>query len=73
MKNYDLVYRGKINQPSKSQPLNNITGKHCIVVSKDNDPNSEYVTIWFTEGAVHSMVVKREWVSKVELSKVTKD
>lgn len=60
------IYRAVIDQPSTLQPLHNLHGIYCIVV--DDDPSSNDVRIYFTEGDTHSMVVLRLWVSKIKLS-----
>lgn len=60
------TYRAWINQPSNLQPLHEFHGIRCIV----NDCGDIVVTIWFTEGAVHSMVVPRNCISRIYLSDV---
>lgn len=60
------IYRAWINQPSTLQPLHSLHGKVCIV--HDNDINSRNVTLYFTEGDVHSMDASRLCVSRVYLS-----
>lgn len=57
------TYRAWVNQPSKLQPLHGFHGKKCIV----NDYGDTVVTVWFTEGEIHSMVVPRNCVSKLSL------
>jgi hypothetical protein len=54
-------YRAWINQPSTLQPDHALHGKRGIVV---NDTGEDYVTIWFTEGPVHSMRIARLSISK---------
>lgn len=58
------VYRAWINQPSTLQPLHDLHGQHCIAV----DYGDGDVTIYFTEGAVHSMLVSNLCISQIKLS-----
>lgn len=51
----DKISRAFINQPSANQPLHKLHGKWCVV----EDTGKKTVTIYFTEGEVHSMVVPR--------------
>lgn len=57
------TYRAWINQPSTLQPLHKMHGQRCIV----QDTGDRSVQVWFTEGAVHSMQVLRECLSKFRL------
>lgn len=61
------TYRAWVNQPSNLQPLHDFHGKNCIV----NDSGDVTVTIWFTHGPVHSIVVPRNCVSRIHLSAAT--
>jgi hypothetical protein len=58
------IYRAWINQPSTLQPLHALHGVTCIVHDR-GDPS---VTLYFTEGAVHSMEAFRTCISRVYLS-----
>lgn len=58
------IYRAKINQPSTLQPLHDRHGERCIVY----DIGGEFVTLYFTEGAVHSMEASRLCISRIYLS-----
>jgi len=60
----DKIYRAWINQPSTLQPLHEYHGKRCIV----NDTDDKTVTIYFTEGAIHSMMVPRLCISRIYIS-----
>jgi hypothetical protein len=60
-----MIYRAWINQPSTLQPLHHLHGKYCIA----HDTHQGSVTIYFTEGDVHSMDVMRSCISRVYLSK----
>ena len=59
-----MIYRAWINQPSTLQPLHHMHGVKCIV--EDNGGNT--VTLYFTEGDVHSMEAFKICVSRVYLS-----
>ena len=59
-------YRAVINQPSTLQPLHHLHGRYCIAVESDKDRND--VTLYFTEGDLHSMTAFRHWISRVKLS-----
>jgi hypothetical protein len=61
------IYRAWVNQPSTLQPLHSLHGIHCIV----HDTGEKVVTLYFTEGDLHSTTAFRECISKIHLSKVT--
>jgi hypothetical protein len=58
------LYRAWINQPSTLQPLHALHGTHCIV----HDTGDQSVTLYFTEGDVHSTTAFRQCISRVYLS-----
>lgn len=58
------IYRAWINQPSTLQPLHNLHGKRCIV----HDTGDQSVTLYFTDGDVHSMTALRQCISRIYLS-----
>jgi superfamily II DNA/RNA helicase len=58
------IYRAFINQPSTLQPLHDRHGQRCIVY----DIGGEFVVLYFTEGAVHSMEASRQCISRIYLS-----
>ena len=58
------IYRAWINQPSTLQPLHHLHGKHCIV----HDTGDISVTLYFTEGDLHSTTALRQCISKIKLS-----
>ena len=57
-------YRAWVNQPSTLQPLHHLHGRHCIV----HDKGEQSVTLYFTEGDLHSTTALRQCVSRVHLS-----
>lgn len=61
------IYRAWVNQPSTLQPLHSMHGMKCIV----NDTGEKSVTLYFTEGDLHSTTAFRETISKIHLSKAT--
>jgi len=58
------IYRAWINQPSTLQPLHKMHGTHCIV----HDTGDESVTLYFTEGVLHSTTALRQCISRIYLS-----
>ena len=58
------IYRAWINQPSTLQPLHDRHGQRCIV----NDTGDQSVTLYFTDGDVHSMTALRQCISRIHLS-----
>lgn len=58
------IYRAWINQPSTLQPLHSLHGKRCIV----HDTGDQSVTLYFTDGEVHSMTAMRQCISRIYLS-----
>jgi len=58
------TYRAFINQPSTLQDHHKHHGKRCIV----QDTGASMVTVWFTEGAIHSMMIDRLAVSRLNIS-----
>lgn len=58
------IYRAKISQQGSSDPFHHMNGKPCIAV--DNGENT--VTVYFTEGEVHSMMVPKRYISRAYLS-----
>jgi len=58
------IYRAWINQPSNLYSLHHLHGKFCIV----HDTGDQSVTLYFTEGSVHSMTALRHCISRVHLS-----
>lgn len=63
------IYRAWVNQPSTQQPLHHLNGKYCIV----HDEGSQSVTLYFTEGDLHSTTAFRQCVSRVHLSSATQE
>lgn len=63
------IYRAWINQPSTLQPLNHMHGMKCIV--HDEHKADGEVTLYFTEGDIHSMQARKLWISRIHLSKAT--
>jgi hypothetical protein len=61
------IYRAWINQPSTLQPLNKLHGQRCIV----HDTGDQSVTLYFTDGNVHSMTALRQCISRIHLSAAT--
>ncbi len=59
------IYRAWINQPSTLQPLHDRHGQHCIA----HDTGDQSVTLYFTDGPVHSMLADRSCIARVYLSK----
>jgi len=59
------TYRAWINTPSRLDPLTYLHGTKCIV-QDDGQPGA--VTVWFTEGDVHSMILPRRAIVKIKLS-----
>jgi hypothetical protein len=58
------LYRAWVNQPSTLQPLHKLHGKYCIV----HDTGENSVTLYFTEGDLHSTTALRQCISRVYLS-----
>lgn len=58
------IYRARINQPSTLQPRHDLDGKRCIV----HDTGDQSVTVYFTEGPLHSTTVLRQCISRIYLS-----
>lgn len=60
------IFRARINQPSTLQPMNRMHGMYCIV----NDTGEDSITLYFTDGPVHSTTVLRSWMcyDRVKLS-----
>ena len=56
-----MIYRAMINQPSSLQDLHSLNGKVVIV----EDLGEKTVTIYFTEGVVHSMVAPRICITRI--------
>jgi hypothetical protein len=59
-----VIYRAFINQPSTLQPLHKLHGQRCIVDDKGDDD----VTLYFTDGPIHSMTALRQCISRLHLS-----
>jgi hypothetical protein len=53
-----------INNPSTLQPHNKLHGKVGIAVLKVHSTGYEEISIYFTEGEVHSMVIDPMWLAK---------
>ena len=62
-----MIYRGKINQPSTLQPLFNLHGTYCIV----EDLGEASIRVYFTHGPVHSMLIPRQCVERIHISKLS--
>jgi len=62
-----MIYRGKINQPSSLQSFFNLHGTYCIV----EDLGEASITVYFTHGPVHSMIIPRECVERIHLSELS--
>ena len=60
------IYRAFINHPSTQQPLHHLHGRYCIAVEDAKNPHA--VTLYFTEGDLHSTTAFRHWISRVKLS-----
>lgn len=58
------LYRAWINHPSNHTDLHKFHGKTCIA----HDIGEASITVYFTEGPIHSMTVLRENVSQMKLS-----
>lgn len=58
------IYRAWINQPSTQQPLHALHGTRCIV----DDDGSQSVTLYFTDGDLHSTTALRQCISRIYLS-----
>jgi hypothetical protein len=61
------IYRAWVNQPSTLQPLHRMHGMKCIVYDDHQDDGE--VTLYFTDGPIHSMQARKLWISRVYLSK----
>lgn len=59
------TYRAWINQPSTLDLFQSYHGQKCIV----QDDGELSVRVWFTEGPIHSMVIPRNCVSELKISK----
>jgi hypothetical protein len=62
------IYRAFFNQPSTLQPLHALHGQRCIV----HDTGGDDVTLYFTDGPVHSMTALRQCVSRIYLCSLQK-
>lgn len=62
-----MIYRGKINQPSSLQWFYNLHGTYCIV----EDLGEASITVYFTHGPVHSMIIPREHVERIHISELS--
>ncbi len=58
------IYRAWINQPSTLHPLHDRHGQRCIA----HDTGDQSVTLYFTDGDVHSMTALRQCISRIYLS-----
>lgn len=63
------IYRAWINQPSTLQPLHRMHGRRCIA----HDTGDQSVTLYFTDGDVHSMMAPRQCISRIHLSNATQN
>ena len=59
-----ITYRAKINQPAIYNELHALHGKLCIV----QDVGGENVTLYFTEGEVHSLICPRRCIYRIYTS-----
>lgn len=55
-----VLGRAWVNQPSTLQPMHHYHKKNCIVVDEGID---NYYRLYFTEGAIHSLIAPKESVS----------
>ncbi len=58
------TYRAWVNQPSTQQVHHNLHGTKCIV----QDKGGPIVTIWFTDGPIHSMRINRQAIVRIHIS-----
>lgn len=65
IRNLTTPKRAWINNPSTTQPYHAYHGKTGIAVL---DPKTQLVTLYFTEGAVHSMLVNPLHLTQCKLS-----
>lgn len=61
-----MLYRAWINQPSTLDELHKLHGKYCIV--SEDEKSSKFVTLYFTEGDLHSMTAPKKCINRCFIS-----